>query len=128
MAIADEKYLSLTTFRKNGERKTTPIWIADLGDGTMGFTTQGTSWKCKRIRNDPRVELQPSDSRGRPTQGSSAVPGTATLGTGAEFDRVRNNIKDKYGFQVTMISTMQKVGKLFGKGADSDTAVIITLE
>lgn len=128
MAIADEKYLSLTTFRKNGERKATPIWIVDLGDGTMGFTTQGMSWKCKRIRNDPRVELQPSDSRGRPTQGSSAVPGTATLGTGAEFDRVRGKIKEKYGFQVAMIGAMQKIGKLFGKGADSDTAVIITLD
>ncbi|NNC79410.1 MAG: PPOX class F420-dependent oxidoreductase, partial [Acidimicrobiales bacterium] len=48
MSIIDEKYLSLTTFRKNGEPKATPVWIVDLGNGTAGFTTASSSWKVKR--------------------------------------------------------------------------------
>lgn len=128
MAISDEKYLSLTTYRKNGESKTTPIWIVDLGDGTMGFTTQGTSWKCKRVRNDNRVALQPSNSKGVVTAGSEQVTGTAILATGADFDRTRAAIKKKYGFMVNIISTVNKIGGLFGKGGDSDTAFIITLD
>ena len=67
MGIADENYVALTTFRKNGERKNTPIWIADLGDGTIGFTTSKDSWKVKRIGNDPRVELQPVQQPRQPT-------------------------------------------------------------
>lgn len=128
MAIADEKYVSLTTFRKNGERKAVPVWIADLGDGTFGFTTPSSSWKCKRLRNDPRVELQPSDARGKVKPGTSVVAGTAELKQGADFDRVRSQIKEKYGFQVTMIVLVQKIGKVFGKDGGSDTAVIITLD
>ena len=129
MSIAEEKYLSLTTYRKNGEGKEAPVWIADLGDGTMGFTTHGDSWKCKRIRNDNRVALQPCDQRGNITPGTETVAGTAVLATGGpDFDRVRAKIKAKYGVMVTVIIAVNKVRGLFGKGGDSDTAVIITLD
>lgn len=129
MSIAAEKYLSLTTYRKNGEAKEAPVWIADLGDGTMGFTTHGESWKCKRIRNDNRVALQPCDQRGNITAGSEKVSGTAVLAAaGADFERVRAKIKAKYGVMVTVIIAVNKVRGLFGKGGDSDTAVIITLD
>ena len=128
MSIADEKFVSLTTYRKNGEAKALPVWIVDLGDGSMGFTTHGESWKCKRIRNDNRVTLQPCDQRGKLTPGTEVVTGTAVLATGAVFDRVRVKVKEKYGFMVTMIIAMNKVRGLLGKGGDSDTAVIITLD
>ena len=128
MSLADEKYLSLTTYRKNGEGKALPVWVVDLGDGTMGFTTHGESWKCKRIRNDSRVTVQPCDQRGNVTAGTDVVSGTAMLATGAEFDRTRTKIKAKYGFMVTMVIAMNKMRGMLGKGGDSDTAVIITLD
>ena len=128
MAISDEKYVSLTTYRKDGSTKELPVWIVDLGDGTVGFTTQGSSYKCTRIRNDNRVMLQPSDQRGKVTPGTEPVSGTAELATGADFDRVRGAIKAKYGFMVNVIIAINKIGGLFGKGGDSDTAVIITLD
>ena len=128
MAISDEKYVSLTTYRKNGEAKQLPVWIADLGDGTAGFTTQGHSWKCKRIRNDNRVLLQPCDQRGNVRPGSEILSGTAELQTGADFDRVRAKIKKKYGFMTNVVIAMNTIGGFFGKGGDSDTAVVITLD
>jgi len=129
MSLAEEKYLSLTTYRKNGEAKEAPVWIVDLGDGTMGFTTHGESWKCKRIRNDNRVALQPCDQRGGITAGTEKVSGTALLATGGpDFDRVRAKVKAKYGVMVTVIIALNKVRGLLGKGGDSDTAVIITLD
>lgn len=127
MSITEEKYVSLTTYRKNGEAKETPVWIVDLGDGKAGFTTQGTSWKCKRIRNDERVLLQPCDQRGNITPGTEVVSGTAELHTGPEFERVRAGVKKKYGFMVNLIIIANTIGGLFGKGGDSDTAVVITL-
>ncbi|MGI9613170.1 MAG: PPOX class F420-dependent oxidoreductase [Acidimicrobiales bacterium] len=128
MGIADENYVALTTFRKNGERKDTPIWIADLGDGTIGFTTSKDSWKVKRIGNDPRVELQPSNGRGNPRAGSDVATGKAEVVHGASVDEVAAEIKAKYGFQVALIGTFAAVRKLLGKGSANDAAVIITLD
>jgi PPOX class probable F420-dependent enzyme len=128
MSIAEEKFVSLTTYRKNGEGKEAAVWIVDLGDGTMGFTTHGDAWKCKRIRNDSRVALQPCDQRGNLTAGTEVVSGTAVLETGAGFDRVRTKIKGKYGFTVTMMIVLNKVRGLVGGGGDSNTAVIIMLD
>jgi len=127
MSIADEKFVSLTTYRKNGEGKAAPVWIVDMGDGKVGFTTAGDSWKCKRIRNDDRVTLQPCDQKGKLTPGSPIVSGTAVLATGTDFDSVRSLVKKKYGFMVTLIIAVNKFRGLIGKGGDSDTAVVITL-
>jgi len=128
VTIAQEKYVSLTTYRKDGSAKELPVWIVDLGDGTIGFTTHGESYKCKRIANDNRVLLQPCDQGGTVTAGTDTVSGTAVLATGADFDRVRAKIKAKYGFIVNLIIAMNTAKGLFGKGGDSDTAVIITLD
>ena len=127
MTLADEKYVALTTYRKNGESSSTPVWVADLGDGTLGFTTPSSSLKVKRIGNDPRVLLQPSDSRGNPVEGSGVHTGTASVNT-TDFARVRSAIKAKYGWQVTMIQIIGKVAKLFGRDRQSNAAVIITLD
>ena len=81
--IAAERYVSLTTFTKDGRPKPTPVWIADLGDDRVGFTTELDSWKVKRIRTTAAVELQPSDMRGRTKDGSSPITGTATVVEGA---------------------------------------------
>jgi len=125
--LADEKYVALTTYRKNGESSSTPVWVADLGDGTLGFTTPSSSLKVKRIGNDPRVLLQPSDSRGRPVEGSTVHSGTASVNT-SDFARVRSVIKAKYGWQVTLIQVIGKLAKLIGRDRESDAAVIITLD
>ncbi len=128
MSIADEKHVALTTYRKNGESSATPVWIVDLGDGVVGFTTPGTSLKVKRIRNDPRVVLQPCDMRGRIEEGSPTVSGTATVVTGADFERILAKVNEKYGWQAKMVSLVGKVGAVFGKGSPHDVAIVVTLD
>ena len=128
-AIGQQKYLSFTTYRKDGSAKAVPIWIADLGDGTLGFTTDSKSYKARRLQNDTRVMVQPSDSRGNVIAGSTPSTGTARLAVGgADFERVRGAIKDKYRFGFFAINLFGKVGQLFGKFTPSDSAVIITLD
>ena len=128
MSIADEKYVALTTYKRNGEAKSLPVWIADLGDGTIGFTTASSSYKVKRLRNDPRVLLQPSDNRGTVVDGSEPVSGTADVVQGADFERVRDRIKAKYGVQFTLISMIGNLARIFRRGSGTDTAVVITLD
>ena len=127
-SITDEKYVALTTYKKDGTAKTLPVWIADFGDGTIGFTTASSSYKVKRIANDPRVVLQPSNAKGEPTEGRAQVSGTATTVTGDGFDRYRDAIRSKYGIQFHAINLVGKFMKLIGKGSGTDCAVVITLD
>ncbi len=132
MSIADEKYLSLTTFTKDGRRKPTPVWIAPLGagvDGDIGFTTGADAWKLRRLRNDPRCELQPSNGRGNVVEGSMVVTGRGREATADEVALIKKAIGDKYGFQVTMIQAVQKLSSLLGRNkAGATSAVVITLD
>lgn len=127
MPIAEEKYVSLTTFRKDGTPASTPVWIAGLGDGTVGCTTASTSFKVERIGNDPKVTLRPCNSRGSVTEGSDVVAGTAEVVTGADAEHCRSMVRKKYGLQFAGITLFGKVAKLFGKGSGVDCAVKITL-
>jgi PPOX class probable F420-dependent enzyme len=64
--LQDQKYISLTTFRKNGIPVRTPVWFAEQ-DGKLYVFTNPKSGKVKRIRNNPRVRIAPSTIRGRVT-------------------------------------------------------------
>lgn len=127
-AIASEKYVSFTTYRKNGEPKPLPVWIVDLGDDTVGFCSASSSWKVKRLANNPKVSLSPSDSKGKVEPGAIVVTGTATTATGADFDRVWGLVIKKYGVMARGIKLVGNVMKLIGRGSGTDTAIIITLD
>jgi hypothetical protein len=130
MNIADEKYVSLTTFRKNGDAVATPVWIVPVGDNEAGFWTSSTSGKVKRIRNTSLVTLQPSDSRGRVTAGSAVVEGTARLvDSGTTFDEIGRKVKAKYGFMVPVSKLFAKISALVKRRKQpyGDVAVVITL-
>lgn len=129
MNLADEKYMAFTTFKKDGTPKPTPVWPVDAGDGRVGFITSSESWKVKRLANNNRVELQPSDARGNTKAGTSPTPGTAEVVEGADYEAVEAKVRDKYGFQLTLIRGIHAVQRLFRRGGhDNDRAVIITLD
>lgn len=126
--IATDRYVSLTTYKRDGSPASVPVWIADLGDGTVGFTTASSSWKVKRIRRNPAVTLQPCDSRGAVQHGTSAVSGTTEVRQdGAGFETVKKRIKAKYGVQYAMISLVGQAAQLIGRGSGTDTAIIVSL-
>ncbi len=62
--FAGHRYLSLETFRKSGIGVRTPVWFA-AKDGELYLYTLADSGKVKRIRNNPRVRVAPSDMRGK---------------------------------------------------------------
>ena len=83
--LAGQKYVRLTTFTKDGRAKHTAVWIADIGDGRLCFTTELDSWKVKRITNTPGVELAPSNMKGEVGDDAESVTGQATVVTGDDF-------------------------------------------
>jgi hypothetical protein len=62
-AFRDHKYLSLETFKKNGQGVKTPVWFV-LHNGALYAYTEADSWKVKRIRNNPRVRVAVCNIRG----------------------------------------------------------------
>lgn len=128
MSISDEQYVSITTFRKSGERVSSPVWIAPLGDGTAGFVTDLDSGKVKRIRNNPQVILRPCSARGKVAADVVEVKATATYVTGPEYAAVRTAINAKYGLLAVLMSIPSRVTKLIGRESDKTGAVVLTLE
>jgi PPOX class probable F420-dependent enzyme len=88
------KYLSLTTFRKDGTAVATPVWLVRDGD-TLRVITQADSGKAKRLRNDSRVLLAPCDARG--TLKGAQVEGAATLQDASETARTAQLVESRYG-------------------------------
>ena len=128
-SLAEHKYLSFTTFRKNGEAKALPVWIVDSGDGTLGFTTGKNSWKVKRLANDSRCELRPCNARGVVTEGAAVATGTARMVEGAEYAKIDELVAQKYGFQRKLIKAISKVGALFGSDREAaNCAIVVTLD
>ena len=77
--IQDERYVSLSTWKKDGSRKRTPVWIALLSEGWVGFTTGEKTWKVRRIQTNPSVELQPCNSKGQLVKDSKMLSGLARV-------------------------------------------------
>jgi PPOX class probable F420-dependent enzyme len=98
VALSDEKYMLLTTFRRDGTPVSTPVWVAKLDGGTVGFWTSSGSGKAKRLAHTTKVTVQPCDVRGRVKEGSTPIDATARVVSGEEFEKIRTRIVAKYGF------------------------------
>ena len=127
MSIGENTYVSLTTFTKDGRKKSCPVWIVDLKEGEVGFTTESTSWKVKRIMKTPSVELVASNSGGEPLDGHNVVKGTADLVFGDEFLSIQKKVKKKYGIQFTVIVGLGRITRFIRRKENSSCGVVITV-
>ncbi|MFX0171870.1 MAG: PPOX class F420-dependent oxidoreductase [Candidatus Hodarchaeota archaeon] len=58
------RYISLTTFYRNGKGVATPVEFAEK-DGRLYVNTRKESWKVKRIRQNPNAKIAPCTIRGK---------------------------------------------------------------
>ena len=58
-----QNYISLETFKKNGQGVKTPVWFV-LHRNAFYVYTEADSWKVKRIRRNPRVRVAVCNIRG----------------------------------------------------------------
>jgi uncharacterized protein len=130
MALADEKYISFTTLRKSGQPVSTPVWVVPVSDGRIGFWTAMGNGKTKRLRNNPRVTVQPSDVRGRVKEDTPVRSGTAEMvQSGRLFDEVQARVREKYGFMTKLTKALGRLGGMRRKGLTyADTVVLVRLD
>ena len=130
MSLGDEKYLALTTFKRDGTPVTTAVWAAPIDDNKIGFWTSSGSGKAKRLAHTSKVIVQPSDAEpGRVKAGTTPVEATAELVTGPQLEGIRTKIVAKYGFMTKITKFLAKVGGIVKRKQIpyGDRGVLITL-
>jgi PPOX class probable F420-dependent enzyme len=99
MSVVDEigrsRYVSLTTYRKDGTPVATPVWHV-LDGAELFVVSEAAAWKVKRIRNNSRVVVTVCDIRGRITPGAPSAEGTARLLDETETERARALLAGRY--------------------------------
>lgn len=113
--LADETYVNLETFKRDGTGVRTPVWVAPLDDAMVVFT-DGTSYKVKRIRRDPRARVAACDVRG----GNNGPWSDATchvIEDEAREAQAYGALRAKYGWQMWMVDFFSWLGGRIGRRA-----------
>ena len=100
--LRNQNYIALTTFRKNGQGVTTPIWFA-FDRGRIFFSTCEKYRKVRRMKNNPNVEIAPAKARnGAPSDYKiigKTIRGVVRLLEGEEAKTANRLLRKKYGFK-----------------------------
>jgi uncharacterized protein len=121
--LADESYINLETFRKDGSAVKTPVWVAPL-DGKLVVFCDAKSFKVKSIRANPNL-------RAAACSVSGVVHGDWLDGAGRvvedpyHIDRIEAALAAKYGFRMKAITFLKKA---FGGGLKGRAYLEITLD
>jgi PPOX class probable F420-dependent enzyme len=110
--LAQEEFVSLTTYRRSGDAVSVAVWIAPApdADGGLLVTTTERSGKVKRLRRDRRVQLRPCDRRGAVATNAPVVSATAELISAPdEVLRMREAIRAKYGTRMKVTAADQGI-------------------
>jgi PPOX class probable F420-dependent enzyme len=119
--LAQERYVSLTTFKRDGTPVSTPVWCVGDGERLLVWTAANT-WKVRRIRREPHVRVAPSTAAGKPR--GAPVDTTATILP--ESDRVQALLAAKYGLVYRLVRWFNALVRLVRRrpAAESVTLVI----
>jgi PPOX class probable F420-dependent enzyme len=126
--LKDEKYMLLTTFKRDATPVASPVWLVPLEGGTIGFWTSSGSGKAKRLAHTDRVTVQACDARGRTKSGTAPIEATARVVDGAELEAIRAKVVEKYGFITHITKALGTIGGLIkGKRIPyGDRGVVVT--
>ena len=103
---AQERYVSLATYRRNGKQVRTPVWIAQADQHYYVFS-EGMSGKVKRIRANGRACLAACNFRGDVHSEWLEAEGRVVEHREV-VERAYVALRDKYGWQM-------KIGDIFSK-------------
>jgi len=117
--LGAEKYVLLTTFRRDGRAVSTPLWVVPDGAGLAFWTPAGTG-KVKRIRNSGRVTLAPCDVRGNIH--GEAIEANARIGDSTDRRRIGEGLKRKYG----LLGRLTLLGSKLRRGEDGTLAILVS--
>jgi len=92
--LKDKRYISLTTFKRDGTPVSTPVWVVSDDGKRLLVWSAAKTWKVRRIRRDPRVLVAPSTFRGK--ERGERLTATARVIVDPGIDEL---LREKYGWQ-----------------------------
>lgn len=99
MSVVDQlgrsRYVSLTTYRKDGTGVATPVWHVQRGQELV-VVSNADAGKVKRIRRNGHVVVTACDLRGRIAAGAPSAEGTARVLDETETQAVRALLARRY--------------------------------
>ena len=93
--LESEKYISVETFRKNGDGVKTPVWFV-IRDETIFVITRDQTGKFKRLKNNTKVNVAICSMKG--DEKSDWTSGVATILSDEQVKEVSKWRDKKYGF------------------------------
>lgn len=98
--LANQKYMLLTSFRKDGTGVATPVWFV-FTSGKIFFSTTSKAWKVKRIQNNPKVEVCPCSIKGKVL--GKSCEAEAHILEGSDAQEAKSHLQKKYGIMYTFL-------------------------
>ena len=121
------KYVSFTTYKKDGNPVSLPVWVVPF-EGGYAFTTDHDAFKVKRVRRDSRATLAVCTFKGQVAPDAIVHVGTAVVLDGPDSKRVAALVRKKYSVMYLAIIAQSAVRRLFGKASNAaDLAIKVTL-
>jgi uncharacterized protein len=99
--LADARYISLTTRRRDRTLASTPVWVVSDDGRRLLVWTHASTWKVKRIQRDPRVLVAKSNYRGR--ERGPRLEGMAELVDNVDVQQL---LRAKYGWQKRLLERL----------------------
>jgi uncharacterized protein len=117
------KYLSLTTYRRDGSPVSNPLWFVE-DDGRLLVATAADSYKVKRLRRNPAAMVAPCTARG--VLKGDPIPVQVEFLPDAERERVDRLLAEKYRIdRIVILPLYRLVTRLRGTSPrDTDTAYL----
>jgi PPOX class probable F420-dependent enzyme len=112
--FADQRYLNLESFKRDGTPVQTPVWFAEE-QGVLYVYTLANAGKVKRIRRNPRIRLAPCTMRGKVI--GPLVEADATIVDVTTAAHGHALLRHKYGW-------MKGIGDLFSRLLHRERVVI----
>src|SRR5262249_22630147 len=107
--LAHERYISLTTFKRDGTPVSTPVWVVS-DDGRRLLVWSGKrTWKVRRLRRNPQVFVSPANFRG--IERGSRVAGRAKVVDDPGLDEL---LEHKYGWQKRFVDLLNRKSRAAG--------------
>jgi len=121
------KYISFTSYKRDGDAVSLPVWVVPF-EGGYAFTTDGPSFKVKRVRNNPAVTMEVCSLRGKVAPGATVHHGSAEVLEGEPVAAVRKAVKRKYRLVYALAIAPQELwAKLRHKTDNGTVAIKVTL-
>jgi PPOX class probable F420-dependent enzyme len=116
------RYLSVTTFKRDGTAVSTPVWFVQNA-GRLLAVTDADSGKIKRIRNNPAVRVALCTASGRIR--SRLVSGTATVLT--DVTPVARMIARKYRLDLVVIRPLLALQAVLHPSRPKPRSVVLAI-